>query len=138
MNGLAQRDYETLAAFRYHLRRFLRFSERAAGEVGVPAQQHQALLAIKGSPAPGPMSIGELAEHLQIRHHSAVELVDRLVAQEFVRREAGADRRSVALALTERGEGILEQLALIHRDELQRIAPLLRDLLGQLERRDNQ
>jgi DNA-binding MarR family transcriptional regulator len=132
MSELSQHDYETLAAFRYHLRRFLRFSELAAGAVGVPAQQHQALLAIKGSPTP--MSIGELAEHLQIRHHSAVELVDRLVSQEFVRREAGADRRSVALALTERGESILEQLALIHREELQRIAPLLRELLGQLER----
>jgi DNA-binding MarR family transcriptional regulator len=138
MSELSQHDYETLAAFRYHLRRFLRFSELAAGEVGVPAQQHQALLAIKGSPARAPMSIGELAEHLQIRHHSAVELVDRLVTQEFVRREAGADRRSVALALTERGESILEQLALIHREELQRIAPLLRELLGQLERQDGQ
>jgi hypothetical protein len=72
MSELSQHDYETLAAFRYHLRRFLRFSELAAGAVGVPAQQHQALLAIKGSPARAPMSIGELAEQLAEQRRDAL------------------------------------------------------------------
>jgi DNA-binding MarR family transcriptional regulator len=136
MGALRQEDYERLAAFRSHLRRFLRFSERAAASLGVPSQQYQALLAIKAVSRAERMTIGDLAEELQIQHHSAVELVDRLVAHQFVRREAGADRRSVQVVLTEPGEAMLEQLALIHQEELRRIGPLLKLVLEQLSVED--
>jgi DNA-binding MarR family transcriptional regulator len=132
MGALRQEDYETLAAFRSQLRRFLRFSERAAAELGVPSQQYQALLAIKAFAMSGPITIGALAEELQIQHHTAVELVDRLASHAFVRREARADRRSVSVVLTEHGEAMLEQLALIHQEELRRIGPLLKVILEQL------
>jgi DNA-binding MarR family transcriptional regulator len=71
-------EYETLAAFRYNLRHFLRFSESAAESTGLTSRQYQALLAIKGFPARDCITVGELAEQLQIAHHSAVGLVDRL------------------------------------------------------------
>lgn len=70
-------DYEALAAFRYALRQFLRFSEDAAATEGLSPQQHQALLAIKGFPGRDSVTIGELAEKLQVRHNSAIGLVDR-------------------------------------------------------------
>jgi hypothetical protein len=71
-------DYEALARFRYQLRRFLSFSETAANKAGLTPQQHQALLAIKGFSSVAPLSVGELAEFLLVRHHTAVELVDRM------------------------------------------------------------
>src|SRR6476659_1509253 len=86
---VSQEEYETLAAFRYQLRQFLRFSEEAAKSVGLTPQQNQALLTIKGFPARDYVTIGELAEWLQIKHHSAVGLVNRLVAQDLVTRKAG-------------------------------------------------
>jgi DNA-binding MarR family transcriptional regulator len=130
---LRARDYETLAAFRYALRQFLRFSEEAAQRVGLTPQQHQALLAIKGFPGRDRLVIGELAERLQIRHHSAVGLVDRLVAQGLVERQAHPDdRRQVYVALTARGLALLEQLSAAHREELRRLAPELRTLLDEL------
>src|SRR3989442_8012669 len=87
-------DYRALAEFRYQLRRFERFSERAARAVGLEPQQHQLLLAVKGMPAGVPATIGLLAERLQVQHHTAVELVDRMQARGLVRRSrAGADRR---------------------------------------------
>src|SRR5688572_26743677 len=114
-------EYETLAAFRYALRRFLRFSEEAAQEAGLTPQQHQALLAIKGFPGRDRVTISELAERLQIRHHSAVGLVSRLVAQGLVTREQdSADRRQVYVALTESGTEMLERLTAAHREELRR------------------
>jgi DNA-binding MarR family transcriptional regulator len=126
-------DYETLAAFRYALRRFLRFSEEGAQSVGLTPQQHQALLAIMGYPGRTSIRIGELAERLQIRHHSAVGLVDRLSSQGLVTREqAPDDKRQVLLSLTERGAALLERLSVIHRDELRRLRPELTGLLERL------
>jgi DNA-binding CsgD family transcriptional regulator len=84
---LTKTEYELLAAFRYHLRQFLRFSEEAAQTAGLTPRQHQALLAIKGFPKRESVTIGELAEQLQIAHHTAVELVDRLAAQKLVERQ---------------------------------------------------
>jgi DNA-binding MarR family transcriptional regulator len=133
MTKVSKADYETLAAFRYALRQFLHFSEKAAGEVGLTPQQHQALLTIKGYPGRDYVTIGELAERLQIRHHSAVGLVDRLEAQNLVaRRDAEADRRQVYVTVTPRGLNLLEQLAAAHRTELQRIGPQINQLLTQL------
>lgn len=131
--GLDKAGYETLAEFRYALRRFQRFSESAAAAIGLSPRQHQALLAVKGFPGRDEITIGELAERLQVRHHSAVGLVDRLVAQGYLRRISGAeDRRQVFLGLTEQGSALLERLSAAHRDELRRIGPTLRTLLERL------
>jgi DNA-binding MarR family transcriptional regulator len=123
-------DYRALAAFRYELRRFLGFSERAARAAGLEPRQHQLLLAVRALPAGDAPTIGALAERLQIRHHSAVELVDRMQARGLVRRAThGADRRRVEVRLTPRGERVLSRLALAHRTELRSVAPgLLRAL----------
>jgi DNA-binding MarR family transcriptional regulator len=131
--NLSKAEYEMLAAFRFALRQFLRFSEEAAHEAGVTPQQHQALLAIKGYPGREEVTLGELAERLQIQHHSAVGLVDRLVAESLVSRKAGElDRRQVYIRLTTGGEKILAKLTEIHRAQLSRIGPKLRTLLNQL------
>ena len=102
---LIKSQYETLAAFRYALRQFIHFSEEAAHAAGITPQQYQALLAIKGFPGRESVTVGELAERLQLRHHSAVGLVDRLVAEKLVVRLPSAeDRRRVLIQLTLRGE----------------------------------
>jgi DNA-binding MarR family transcriptional regulator len=119
-----------LAEFRHLLRQFLVFSERAAGRAGLTAQQHQALLAIKGYQAKAAATVGHLAARLAIRHHSAVGLVDRLVAKALVRRRSGVvDRRQIRLELTPKAESRLARLSVAHRNELERLAPLLRVLL---------
>ncbi len=134
MVKITKAEYETLAALRYALRRFTRFSEGAATAAGLTSQQHQALLSIKGFPDRDYVSIGELAERLQIRHHSAVGLVDRLVAQKLVIRSVSVDdRRQVHVLLTPRGERMLEELSAAHREELRRISATLHELLARLE-----
>lgn len=130
---ITQKQYETLAAFRFALRQFLRFSEQAAHGAGVTPQQHQALLAIKGFPGRAQVTVGELAERLQIAHHSTVGLVDRLTAEKLVIREASKeDRRQVYVSLTKRGDRLLEGLSSSHQEELHRIGPELRDLLEEM------
>ncbi len=131
---LGKSDYERLAEFRYLLRRFLMFSENAAEEAGLEAQQHQALLAIKGFPGRDTVTIGELAERLGLRHHSAIGLVDRLARKGLVRRQRGAaDRRQVFVQATRKGEMVLSRLSVVHRGELERLAPALRSLLSAFE-----
>jgi DNA-binding MarR family transcriptional regulator len=130
---LGKVDYEVLAAFRFGLRRFLRFSEDAAHRVGLTPQQHQALLAIKGFPGRDHVTVGELADRLQILHHSAVGLVDRLALEKLVVRGASeGDRREVQIYLTERGEKVLQELSSANREELRRIGPELNELLERL------
>jgi DNA-binding MarR family transcriptional regulator len=131
--NLTQRDYESLAEFRHQIRRFLRFSERAVRNTGLEPRQHQLLLALKGLPTNVRPKIAELAEQLQIQHHSAVELVNRLEASGFVRRERGSqDRREVHLQLTAKGEKVLRELSLHHRSELRSQGPALLESLQQL------
>jgi|HubBroStandDraft_6_1064221.scaffolds.fasta_scaffold480725_1 DNA-binding MarR family transcriptional regulator len=126
---VTQKEYEKLAAFRFNLRQFMRFSEVAARSVGLTSQQHQALLSIKGFPDGKVITIGQLAEQLQVAHHTAVELVDRLTLQDFVFREASTvDRRHVHLKLTDRGVEILEALTWVHREELRRLSRRLNSL----------
>lgn len=123
-------DYQALADFRYQIRRFLNFSEQAARVAGIEPQQHQALLAIKGLPAGSKATVGVLAERLQIQHHSAVELSDRLAARGWLRRSRSrTDRREVLLELTPRGEKLLENLSLSHRNELRTAGPALLEAL---------
>ena len=130
---LSKADYEVLASFRYALRQFLRFSEESARALGIEPQQHQALLAVKGFPGRDRITISELAERLQIRHHSAVGMVDRLVAHGLLAREPDAgDRRQVYIMLTERGETVLEQLAAAHKQELRRLGPEIHAILDRL------
>lgn len=131
---ISQDDYEALADFRYTLRQFLAFSEAAARSIGLTPRQHQALLAIKGAASATPPTIGDLAERLGLRHHSAVGLVDRLVGLSLVRRVArDKDRRRVRLLLSLHGRRVLEQLSGAHRTELKQVAPRLRSLLRTLE-----
>jgi DNA-binding MarR family transcriptional regulator len=130
---LSKAEYELLASFRYALRQFLRFSEEAARALDIEPQQHQALLAIKGYPERDQITISELAEQLQVKHHSAVGLADRLVANGLAARETAADdRRQVYIMLTERGEAVLEQLAAAHKQELRRLGPEMHALLVRL------
>ena len=131
---LTQGDYSTLAEFRYLLRQFGAFSEDAARAAGLTAQQHQALLAIKGFPGREAATIGELAERLNLKHHSVVGLVDRLEGHGLIHREHDkSDRRRVLLVLSAKAETVLLGLTLVHRDELRRLAPLLRELLAKVE-----
>ena len=130
---LSKSQYENLAAFRYALRQFLRFSEDAARRAGLTPQQHQALLAVKGFPGRDTVTVSELAERLQIRHHSAVELLDRLERLKLVRREhSPKDRRRVMIRLTSRGEQLLDRLSSAHEDQLRRVGPALSASLAQL------
>ena len=123
-------EYEVLAAFRYTLRHFLWFSETAAAEVGLAAQQYQALLAIRGCPGRDALTINELANVLLIKHNSAVGLVDRLESERLVKRSTALDdRRKVNVRLTRKGVRVFERLAAVHRDELRRIGPRLGEFL---------
>ncbi|MFY9744622.1 MAG: MarR family transcriptional regulator [Candidatus Sulfotelmatobacter sp.] len=132
MKKLSLSDYQALADFRYQIRRFLHFSEQVVKKAGLERGQYQLMLAIKGIPAEVRPRIRELANRMQIRHHSAVELVNRLEAGGFVHRtRAKDDRREVLLALTAKGERVLGELALHHRDELRTAGP---DLVTALRR----
>lgn len=126
-------DYRALAEFRYRLRKFLRFSEETARAAAVEPQHYQLLLAAKGLPDGTRATVGELAERLQILHHSAVELIDRLAEQGLVqRRRSDGDRRQVLVTLTARGERTLRDLAVHHHEQLQVSGPELLSALRRL------
>jgi DNA-binding MarR family transcriptional regulator len=128
-------DYELLARFRYELRRFQAFSQAAAESNGLTPQQHQALLTIKGLSAQAPISVGALAKFLFIRHHTAVELVDRMTKLKFITRTVDiADGRRVFLKLTNEGEARLLKLSKIHFEELRAISPALAKILKSFPR----
>jgi DNA-binding MarR family transcriptional regulator len=125
-NDLSPDDYQALAEFRYQLRRFLRFSEQAARFASLEPQQHQLLLAIRGAPSGKQPSVGELAERLQLQHHSTVELIDRTVERGLLeRRRDSEDLRRVLIHLTRQGEAVLERLSVLHRTELRTTGPAL-------------
>ena len=119
-------DYRSLAELRHQIRLFTHFSEQAARDAGLVPGQHQLMLALKGLPPHLRPSVGELAKRLQIRHHSTVELVNRLASRGYVRRQrADTDRREVLLALTVKGENVLNELSLQHMAELRKAGPAL-------------
>ena len=125
-------NYRVLADFRYALRGFMRFSERAAERVGLTPQQYQALLAVRAEAADG-MTVGLLAERLMLRPHSASGLADRLVRLDLLSRNAASnDRRKVSLMLTPKAEALLQALSASHRAELRRLRPLLSELLDRV------
>lgn len=139
MKKLTLSDYQALAEFRYQIRKFLRFSEHAVRAAGMEPRQYQLMLAIKGIPQEVRPRIRELADRMHIRHHSAVELVNRLEAGGYVRRErAQDDRREVLLALTGKGEKVLAELALHHHDELRSAASSLVAALRRLTPREKE
>ena len=115
-----------LGRFRYHLRQFLRFSEKAARGAGITPQQHQLLLGVAGHTGRGWATVGELAEFLQERHNAVVGLVDRATRSGLVRKEHGEDdRRFVCVHLTRRGAALLTQLSQLHQEEAGRLAALV-------------
>jgi len=133
--NLTTQGYAQLAAFRYALREFLRFSEGAAAAAGLTSQHYQAMLILRACPEKRRVTINELAGQLMIKHNSAVGLVDRLAREKLVERvPSSADRRKVELRLTGRGRQVLAKLAATHRSELQRIGPILKRFLGELSR----
>ncbi|HZQ37075.1 MAG TPA: MarR family transcriptional regulator [Dehalococcoidia bacterium] len=119
-------DYEALARFRYGLRLYFRFSERAVRLVGLTPQQYQLMLAIKGFPGREWGTVTELAERLQSSHNSVVGLIDRTEANGMVeRRPHATDRRAVAVYLTAKGDETLAKLVGTHREELERLASMI-------------
>lgn len=117
--ALAKADFEQLSQFRYQMRRFERFSERAAHSEGITPLQYLLLLHVKGYPGREWATIGELAERLQAQHHGVVALVSRCEAIGLVkRRPSEIDRRQVEVHLLKSGETILARLAALHRAEL--------------------
>jgi DNA-binding MarR family transcriptional regulator len=126
-------DYRALADFRYNIRRYLRFSEKAARHAGVEPQQYQFLLAVKGMPEGVRCTVGELAERMQIQHHSTVELVDRMAEKGLVARKRGSeDRREVLVQLSSKGDKLLRDLVIHHRNELRESAPQLTQALKRI------
>lgn len=122
----SQPNYRAMAEFRYQIRRFLRFSERAAREAGLEPQQYQLMLIVRGMPDGERPRIGDVAERLQIQHHSTVELVDRLAKRGIIRRRRSeTDRREVLLELTPKGDRLIQELALHHRSEIREMGPEL-------------
>lgn len=119
MAALTKTDFETLAEFRYQMRRFERFSELAAQGEGITPQQYLVMLQIKGTPGRAWASVGELANRLQVLPHAAVTLVSRCEALGLVeRRTHDTDRRQVQVHLLDKGESVLHRLAALHRAEL--------------------
>jgi len=133
VRDLSQAEYRALAELRYQIRRFLHFSEEQARTVGLEPQQHQLLLAVQGLPRGAAATVTELAERLQLKHHSVVELIDRLEKRGFVSRNSGReDRRQVIVHLTAEGSSVLRKLSLAHHEELETAGPALAKALRSL------
>jgi DNA-binding MarR family transcriptional regulator len=126
---LDEGDYQRLLQLRTDLRRFLRWSEDQAAQEGLTPAQHQLLLAVRGHADERGPTIGDAAEHLLLRHHSVVGLVDRAVKADLVERaQDDKDHRIVRLRLTPRGLELLERLSALHLEELKRLAPQIREI----------
>ena len=123
-------DYQSLLEFRTALRRFNHWSEQQAKAVGLTHAQHQLMLAVKGHPGDQAPTIGDVADYLLLRHHSAVELVNRAQAGGYIERQRDPnDGRIVRLRLTSKGESCIEQLSALHVAELQQLGPLLQHVI---------
>jgi DNA-binding MarR family transcriptional regulator len=134
-DSLSYTQYQQIAEFRYRVRQFLHFSEETARASGIEPQQHQLLLAIKGMPEGVRPTIKALSARLYLRHHSTVELIDRLVTHgAVVRRHSEEDRREVLVELTPEGERTLQALSILHWQELQTAGPALSQALHKIVR----
>jgi DNA-binding MarR family transcriptional regulator len=126
LEPLTKEDFEALARFRFGIRSYLRFSEETVRRHGLTPQQYQLMLALKGFPGRDWAVVRELADRLQLRHHSVVELVNRAQRQGLVDRTRDPDdARAVRVVLTRAGEQLLGRLSALHRDELRRMDAVL-------------
>jgi DNA-binding MarR family transcriptional regulator len=131
---LDQQDFTRLLQLRTGLRRFLRWSEQQAKAAGLTPAKHQLLLAARGHPNPSGPTVGEIADYLVLRHHSAVGLIDRAVADGLVERNRDPDSRSVVrITLTPVGLEKLDRLSVPHLEELAHLAPTMQALWGALD-----
>lgn len=122
-------DFQHVLAFRVSLRRFQHWSEKQARAAGLTHVQHQLLVAIKGHPGDLPPTVGDLAAYLLLRHHSAVELVDRAEGAGLVRRSPDPqDARIVRVKLTRKGDQLVIELTKAHLAELRKLAAVLNEL----------
>ncbi|MGI8682286.1 MAG: MarR family winged helix-turn-helix transcriptional regulator [Mycobacteriales bacterium] len=134
MPRLSERQYRDLLAFRVALRRFNRWSEDQARAAGLTHAQHQLLLTVRAHADPRGPTIGEVADYLLLRHHSAVELIDRAATAGVIERgRDDEDARVVRLALTPLGAERIAQLTALHLEELRRLAPFLDHLTEGLD-----
>ena len=134
---LEQADFTHLLELRSGLRRFLRWSEEQAKAAGLTPAKHQLLLAVRGHPDPSGPTVGEIASYLVLRHHSAVGLIDRAVADGLVKRNADPRSKSVVrITLTPVGMEKLELLAEAHLEEIGHLAPTMQALWSAVERSD--
>jgi len=130
---LTVKQYRLLAELRYQIRRFLAYRDQTARDNGLEPQQYQVLLAIKGAPPGTEVTIGRLAQRMLVRHHSAVEMIDRLATHGLVTRTRHPeDRRKMLVHLTAKGERVLRELALSSREELRNSGPALVAVLRRL------
>lgn len=136
---LTSSSYRQLAEFRYRIRQFLHFSEEAARENGLEPQQHQLLLAVKGLPVGMPPTVKTISDRMCLRHHSTVELINRLADRgAIVRRHSTEDRRQVFIELTAHGEELLRRLSVLHFEELQNAGATLVEAIGELVGRSSE
>lgn len=130
---LTMKQYRLLAELRYQIRRFLAYRDQTSRDNGLEPQQYQVLLAIKGAPPGVEVTVGRLAQRMLVRHHSAVEMIDRLATHGLVTRARHPkDRRKMLVHLTAKGERVLHELALASREELRNSGPALVALLRRL------
>jgi DNA-binding MarR family transcriptional regulator len=133
VHDLSDLQYRLLSEFRFRIRSFLHFSEETARNSGLEPQQHQLLLALRGLPEGSRPTIGTLADRLCLRHHTAVELVNRLAERGAVaRRHNEDDRREVLVQITSKGEAVLRELSDSHWQELKKQGPALAAALDEL------
>jgi DNA-binding MarR family transcriptional regulator len=133
LSAVSRVDYRLLAGFRNALRQFVHFSEEASRAVGIPPHQHQAMLAIAATAAGDHITVGKLAEQLQIKHQSAVGLANRMESKGLVKKKHNpTDKRQVFIGLTPAGERVLEDLSAAHKAEIARISPVLKKILNNL------
>ncbi len=133
---LEQSDFEHLLELRTGLRRFIRWSDQRAQVAGLTPAKHQLLLAIKGHPDPSGPTVGEVADYLVLRHHSAVGLIDRAVKDGLVKRDRDRSNGVVRVTLTRAGNDKLAALAQAHVEEIAHLAPTMRTLWRALEHAD--
>jgi DNA-binding MarR family transcriptional regulator len=129
-------DYDALASFRYAMRKFLNFSRQSLlTEAKLTPVQYEALLALRAFASSAGLTIGDLSERLQVRHHTAVALVAKLVRRDLIRRKPGAnDRRQVFLRLSSQGNRVLQKAAVIHRREMRERSAEMIEALSRLQK----
>lgn len=134
--SLTQQGYYNLASLRYALRKFLRFSkELANARAKLTPEQYEALLALKAFSAEDGLTVGQLSERVQVKHHTAVSLADKLAARKLVSKRRGSpDRRFVYLKLTAAGTRLVESLAAAHRREIRKHAGEMIKALSHLKK----